>query len=206
MLEPHSDEALMRAYQRGEVAAFEALVRRHRAPVYAFLARLLGNRARAEDALQETWLRVVRAAATWRPSAKLTTWLYFIARNVSIDLSKREALRASESLEGERPDGGSAADSLAVDGVSPEEAAHGAKVRPLLEDALGTLPSEQREVFLLRELHGMTFHEIAEITETPENTVKSRFRYAVGGLRKALRDLRDAGPEPLARAERSAGG
>ena len=70
--------------------------------------------------------------------------------------------------------------------TDPERAAHAARLRPAVEKALAGLPDEQREVFVMREMGGMPFKEIAEATGVPENTVKSRMRYALEGLRKAL--------------------
>ena len=75
------------------------------------------------------------------------------------------------------------------DGARPERGAHNLGVRPLLEQALASLPTEQREVFVLREFSGVTFKEISEVTGVPENTVKSRMRYALESLRRQLTAL-----------------
>jgi RNA polymerase sigma-70 factor (ECF subfamily) len=186
-----SDEALMLAFKAGESRAFNELVTRHRGPVFNFLLRLTGDRARAEDLLQETWLKVVRSAPSYETKAKFTTFLYTIARNLSVDASRRERHRAAESLEQSRPgsDERTLGERLPDAGATPERSAHGAQLRSALERALAKLPSEQREVFLLREYAGVPFKEIAEVTGTPENTVKSRMRYALEGLRKQLTEL-----------------
>ena len=73
--------------------------------------------------------------------------------------------------------------------AGPERAAYNARLRPMLTKALAALPEEQREVFLLREYHGVSFKEIADVTGVNENTVKSRMRYALEGLRKRLSEL-----------------
>jgi len=185
-----SDEALMLAYKAGDVGAFEVLVRRYRTGVFSFLLRFAGNRQRAEDAFQETWLRVIKGAPNYVPSARFTTWLFAIARNLCMDLMAKESLRRAEPLDelgtGEEGHGAHVTSSA----LAPDDAAHGAVVRPLLARALEQLPPEQREVFLLRELMGMTFTEIAEITGVSDNTAKSRFRYAIGSLRKHLAVLK----------------
>lgn len=177
----------MRRFQAGEARAFEALLRRHRSAVFQFVLRFVGNRSRAEDVLQETWLKVVRSAPQYEPRARFTTWVFTIARNLCVDAQRREVFRSMESLEGaeegERPLGESVADG----GVSdPERTAHAARLRPAIEAALAGLPDEQREVFVMREYAGLAFKEIATATNTPENTVKSRMRYALEGLRRAL--------------------
>ena len=178
-----SDERLMLRFQKGEVRAFEELVRRHCTPVFSFLLRLTGDRGRAEDLCQETFLRVVRAAEAWEPRALFRTWLYAVARNQAQDEARRRAFRRTE------PEGDPAATAGASADPGPEEAAAGALLRPKLEAALASLPEEQREVFLLREHAGLRFPEIAEVTGVPENTVKSRMRYALEALRARLLEM-----------------
>jgi RNA polymerase sigma-70 factor (ECF subfamily) len=188
-----SDERLMQLFQGGDVRAFEELVRRHRTPVFSFLLRLTGDRGRAEDLCQETFLRVVRASAEWQPRALFRTWLYAVARNQATDDARRRAFRRTEPLDGpgrtEEP----------ADDPPPDHAAEGALLRPKLEAALAALPPEQREVFLLREHAGLRFPEIAEVTGVPENTVKSRMRYALEALRARLEAL-GVGPDAGARS------
>jgi RNA polymerase sigma-70 factor (ECF subfamily) len=185
---PHeeSDERLMRRFQAGDALAFETLVRRHRSALWNFLLRLLGDRPRAEDLLQETLLRAVKASGDWVDRAKVTTWLFTIARNLATDEVRRAAHRRAESLDASGEDALAPIDRLPAEDPPPDAAAEGALLRPRLEAALAALPAEQREVFLLREQGGLGFREIAEVTGVPENTVKSRMRYALEGLRRSL--------------------
>jgi RNA polymerase sigma-70 factor (ECF subfamily) len=183
-----SDEKLMLRFQAGDASAFEVLVRRHRTPVFSFLLRLTGDRARAEDLCQEAFLKAVRAAADWAPRARFQTWLYAIARNQAVDEARRQAFRRADPLDG------APAAAMASDGPSPDRSAESSLLRPKLEAALAALPEEQREVFLLREYAGLRFHEIASVTGVPENTVKSRMRYALEGLRQRLAAV-GIGPE-----------
>ena len=182
-----TDERLMQRFQRGDARAFEALVHRHRTPVFSFLVRLTADRGRAEDLCQETFMRVVRGAAGWEERARFRTWLYALARNLAVDEARRAAFRRTGSLEespGEVP----------AEDPAPDAAAEAALLRPHLEAALASLPPEQREVFLLREQAGLRFAEIAAVTGAQENTVKSRMRYALEGLRARLRE-RGVSPE-----------
>lgn len=183
-----SDEALLLRYREGDVAAFEVLLDRHRDGVFRFLLRLLGDRARAEDLGQECWLRVIAAAPRWTHRARFKTWLYTVARNLAADEARRARHRRHESLDSiaAHPIG----DSICAPGSSPDEMADDALLRPVLERAIAALPAEQREVFLLREYEGVTFAEIAEITAAPLPTVKSRMRYALEALRRALDDMK----------------
>jgi RNA polymerase sigma-70 factor (ECF subfamily) len=190
-----SDERLLKRFAGGDVRAFEALLDRHRAGVHRFLARLVGDPARAEDLSQECWLRVVASASRWQERASFRTWLFAVARNLAADEARRAAFRRTEPLEpaaaAAHPDGGRPADAAADDAL----------LRPRIEAAVAALPPEQREVFLLREYEDVPFAEIAEITGAPVPTVKSRMRYALEALR---RSLAGAGVLPGAAEPRSA--
>jgi RNA polymerase sigma-70 factor (ECF subfamily) len=184
-----SDERLMLRYQAGEIGAFEVLLRRHRATLHAFLVRLVGDAARAEDLSQETWLKIVAAAPRWERRARFTTWAFAIARNVALDEARRAAHRAASPLDAARDGALAPAETVAADDPGPDRGAESALMRPKLEAALQALPVEQREVFLLREYAGVPFAEIAEITGAPVPTVKSRMRYALEALRNELARL-----------------
>jgi RNA polymerase sigma-70 factor (ECF subfamily) len=183
----------MLSFRGGNPRAFEQLVLRHRTPVYHFILRLSGHPARAEDLLQETWLKVVRGAQNYQPRARFTTWVYTIARNLCVDSARKESYRRVESLDAPpaagEADGPTLGERLPDGGMSPERGAHNRRLQPLIEGALRSLPPEQREVFLLREYSGIAFKEIAQVTGVPENTVKSRMRYALEGLRRKLTEL-----------------
>jgi RNA polymerase sigma-70 factor (ECF subfamily) len=184
----------MLAFKSGDARAFSTLVQRHRGPVYNFILRYVGHRQRAEDLLQETWIKVVRSSGEWQPKARFTTWVFTIARNLCVDSARKETFRKTDSLDApasqDESEGRSVGDLVADEaGQTPDRAAHNVRLRPLIEQALQGLPSEQREVFLLREYQGIGFKEIAEVTGVNENTVKSRMRYALEGLRKKLEEL-----------------
>ena len=200
MASEKTDEELLAEFQQGDAGAFERLLRRHRGPLYTFFVRMLGDRARAEDLAQETFLRIVKGAASWEHRARFQTWLYTIARNLCVDSTRRERFRRADSLDAQEGEDGPLVDAVPSDGAMPDRAAQSVRLRPLLQRALLALPPEQREVFVLREQAGLPFKEIAELVSANENTVKSRMRYALEGLRKALASegvtADDAEPEP----------
>jgi len=193
----------MGAYQAGDLAAFQELLARHERPLWTFLRRFVGDAATAEDLLQEVFLRVVRAAGEWKGEAKFSTWLYTIARNLCTDQARRAVHRRAQSLDA--PAGpASAYDSgpILVDRVTagrsggrgePEDAAMNRQLRAEIDRAVDTLPDDQREVFLMREVMDMPFAEIARAVDASEPTVKSRMRYALEKLRVSLVGFHDAG-------------
>jgi RNA polymerase sigma-70 factor (ECF subfamily) len=184
----------MLRYREGDVRAFEVLITRHRKPVFNFILRFVRDSALAEDVVQETFLRVVKNAEAYERQAKFTTWLFTIARNLCVDASRRGKHRKAASLDapldgadGKLSLGDTVADSGA--GVDRQAISHQLQIR--MKAAIAELPDEQREIFLLREVADLQFNEIAEIVGCPENTVKSRMRYALEKLREALAEYRD---------------
>src|SRR3984885_2539159 len=184
-----SDEALMIRYQRGDKGAFTALVRRHQGPLYNFAFRQLRLQSAAEDVVQEAFVRVVQNAADFKHEARFTTWVYTITRNLCIDHLRKRALRKHPSLDesrGEEGEGPTLGEQTADPRASVEREAIGTELKERIARAVDKLPDDQREVFLMREVANLPFKEIAEITNVPENTVKSRMRYALERLQEAL--------------------
>jgi RNA polymerase sigma-70 factor (ECF subfamily) len=189
-----SDEALMLRYRDGDVRAFEVLVTRHRKPIYNFILRFVREPAQAEDMLQETFLRLVKSAEGYERQAKFTTWLYTIARNLCVDASRRGKHRKAASLDaptGADGDGAPLIELVADGNAGVDRQAIGKELQARIQQAIAALPDEQREIFLLREVADLQFNEIAAVVGCPENTVKSRMRYALEKLREALEEYRD---------------
>jgi RNA polymerase sigma-70 factor (ECF subfamily) len=191
-----SDETLMAAFREGDAKAFEVLVTRHRRGLFNFLLRSVNNRSRAEELLQEVFMRVIRAKGRYQQTARFSTWLYTIARNLCVDESRRAKFRRHASLDAPRRgrDGGereSMLDRTAAEQVSVDDEAMGPTIQQRLKEAVEQLPDDQREVFLMRQLGGLSFKQIGKAVGAPENTVKSRMRYALEKLREQLKDLRD---------------
>jgi RNA polymerase sigma-70 factor (ECF subfamily) len=186
-----TDEMLMVRYQRGERKAFVELVRRHNRPIYNFSLRRLRVPALAEDVTQEVFMRLVQNAAEFKHEARFLTWLYTIARNLCIDQLRKQSHRRHASLDQPRagePEGQPLAESISDPSprASAERSATSAEVGVSIVRAVDSLPDDQREVFLLREVANLPFRDIAEITGVGENTVKSRMRYALDRLKDAL--------------------
>jgi RNA polymerase sigma-70 factor, ECF subfamily len=191
-----TDEILMVRFQRGDRTAFTTLVRRHQTSLYNFALRQIGAQAVAEEVVQDAFVRVVQNAAEFKHEARFTTWVYTILRNLCIDQLRRRALRRHPSLD-ERAsrrgdeEGPTLLEQTADSRASVEREATGTELKEKIARAVETLPDEQREVFLLREVSNLPFKEIATITGVPENTVKSRMRYALERLQQALCDYEE---------------
>ncbi len=184
MVPTPEDSALMLRYQDGDVAAFETLYRRHKDPIYRYLLRLSGHRDTAEDIFQEVWGKIVKARANYRPTAKFTTFLYRVAHNCFIDHVRRNKRHSGNTiLEPE----------LHSDpGETLELTTERSLARERLEEALKTLPDEQRDAFLLSEEGGLSVDQIASVTGCNRETAKSRLRYAVNKLRNAIDEPAEA--------------
>jgi RNA polymerase sigma-70 factor, ECF subfamily len=189
-----SDESLMLRYRDGDVRAFELLVTRHRKPLFNFILRFVRDTAAAEDVTQEKLLRLVKGADAYERQAKFTTWLYTIARNLCVDAARRGKHRKAASLDapiGDEEGSASLLDLVPDGGAAVDRQAQSRELAVRLQQAIESLPDEQREIFLLREVADLQFNEIANVIGCPENTVKSRMRYALEKLREALEEYRD---------------
>jgi RNA polymerase sigma-70 factor (ECF subfamily) len=171
-----TDEDLVRRAQRGDRAAFDELVVRHRDRVYAVALRLTRNPADAEDALQDTFLNAYRGLARFGGRARVSTWLYRIAANASFDVIARRRGRDQPLDEG--------AHEPAATGDPFAQSAE----RRALERALAALPDEFREAVVLCDIAGLGAGEAAELIGVPAGTVKSRVFRARALLAAALRE------------------
>lgn len=193
-LPEETDEALLGRFQAGEAEAFEVLLGRYERPLYNFILRSVRDPERAADLVQEVFLRVIQRSEQFQGQSKLSTWLYSIARNLCIDHGRRMVFRRHRSLdaptsaeEGARTLG----DQVAAATPEADRDAIARRLREEIALAVEALPDEQRDVFLMRQVQGLPFKEIADIVGVPENTVKSRMRYALERLQEALAEYAD---------------
>jgi RNA polymerase sigma-70 factor (ECF subfamily) len=182
---PELDEVTIVSAQRGSMRARRALVERYQRPVLALVGRLLrgyGDSALVEDVAQETFLRVFRALPNFDRAgpARLSTWILTIACHRSIDELRRRRLEISPLEAGP---GDVAANDRA------DENAERRMLARLLERAIDGLAPEYKATFVLRELHGLEYAEIAEILDIDLGTVKSRLNRARTRLRDALTEV-----------------
>lgn len=186
-----TDEMLVVRYRRGDRTAFAELVRRYQTPLFNFSLRYLRDAERAKDVTQETFVRLVKRAAEFKHESRFSTWLYTITRNLCIDELRRGQLRNHSSLDGDLAGESPLHERLGDSNSNPERSASSGRARQTIIRAIESLPTEQREVFLLRQWGGIPFSEIARMTDSSENTVKSRMRYALTKLQAELAEFEE---------------
>lgn len=172
-LDLRTDDQLIAELCEGNPDAFGELYRRYRMPLFAFCARMLGDRNRAGDLLHDVFLTLYRSAATIREPGAIRTWLFRVARN-EVLMSARQ----KKEVDCADPD-------RVWNDETPETILEREEQHRLLERALRSLKREYREVLLLREEEGLSYVEIAAVTGDSESSVKSRLFKA----RRALATL-----------------
>lgn len=185
MLDAFSDESLMCRYRDGDATAFDTLYKRHKGGIFRYFVRQCGNRAIAEELAQEIWLNLIRAHERYTDSAKFTTYLYRLAHNRLIDHYRRHQRQLADCFDGN--DTTDIENIAALSRYEPEQILNRDSQQSQLLIAIASLPAPQREAFLLREESNLSLQDIADVTGVGVETAKSRLRYAVAGLRKALR-------------------
>jgi len=170
-----SDGDLIRRVARHDASAFETLYRRYARPVFGLALRRLGDRMRAEDAVQETFAAVWRSARTYKPDRGAgAPWLYAVARNAIVDRARNRS---------EPP--GEAPDAASVE-AGPDELAEVSYVSWRVHRALEELPPNERDVIELAYYGGLSQSEVADFLNIPLGTVKTRTRSGLGRLADLL--------------------
>ena len=169
------EETLMCRAAQGDTAAFDTLMGRHEDAVFHYLTRLTGEVTLAEDLAQDCWLRVWRARHSYQPTAAFRTWLFAIARRLALDHAKASRLTVAP-LTDDLPGA-----------PGPCEQVFAGMLERILECALAGLPLDLREAVVLRDMEGMPYTEIAQITGCPLGTVKSRINAGRARLQAVAR-------------------
>jgi len=192
-----TDEELVSLSMGGDVDSFNQLVLRWERPIYSLAYRVLGREEDARDVTQETFLRAFRALPGFRRQAKFSSWLYRIALNLCRDWIRRQ--RRAPVLQ--MPEGVDPAELAAAS--EPTESVEDLVARRELSgavaEAMALLPEEQRTAIILKEYHGMTFQEIADLQGCPLSTVKTRLYQ---GLAVTRRHLEQSGRMAVQRVKR----
>jgi len=164
------DQPLVQATLRGELHAFDTLVARHRDVVFRVVARIVGSDDEAEDVTQDTFLRAFHRLERYRGDAPFRTWLLRIAHNTAVTYvttTRRAAAQPLEAVQEQLPDPG-----------TPAEQLERRERLSRLDTKVKGLSPGHRAVLVLRDIEGLSYDEIARVTESPVGTVKARLHRA----------------------------
>ena len=192
-----TDEELVARSRGGDTDSFNQLIVRWERPIYALAYRVIGREEEARDVCQEAFLRAFRALPGFKGEAKFSSWLYRITLNLCRDWIRRQR-RAPVS---QMPEGVDPVELAAEVGPveSIEDLAARRELTAIVEDAMRVLPDEQRTAIVLKEYHGMTFQEIADLQGCPLSTVKTRLYQGLTVLRRELERTGHARPTTVKR-------
>ena len=176
--EVDSDADLMVRVSAGDREAFAVLVDRYKDPMVSYLTRLTGNRARAEDLAQESFVRLFRAAPRYSEQGKLIAYLYRIAANLARSEDRRA--RRWSLLRGRF------ASAHALGAESPQADLLRQELHARVSGAIAALPLVYRVPLVLHEIEGWSYEQVSQVTGAPEGTVKSRINRARQRLKQEL--------------------
>lgn len=175
----------MARIKEGDLEAYERLLRRHQRPVFNTAYRFLNDEADAEDITQEVFIRVYKAAATYKPQAKFTTWLYTIVKNLCFNALRKKQSGRLLSLEDETVPEMTSYDDDPAEILSREQ------VKKRVVRAVNNLPHNLRLAIILKKFHGFSYEEIAEMLGCSQNAVKLRVHRAKQFLAEALGSVKE---------------
>ncbi len=181
-----TDEDLMELFQAGTVEAYNLLVNRYSERLMHYLYGFLQDRKRCEDLLQETFLRVHRNRHSYQRIAKFSTWLYTIAGNLARSEYRKQKRRHMQSIQSVSRDNEEYEMPLPDETFLPDKHTESALQDEYIQEALGAISSDFREVLILRDIQQLAYSEIAQITGLPMGTVKSRINRGRSKLQSML--------------------
>ena len=192
-----TDEELVARAQGGDIESFNQLIVRWERPIYALAYRVIGKEEDARDVCQDAFLRAYRALPGFKGQAKFSSWLYRIALNLCRDWIRRQRRAPVSQL----PEDADAIEMASETGPveSIEDLVARRELSAIVEEAMSELSEEQRTAIILKEYHGMTFQEIADMQGCPLSTVKTRLYQGLSLLRRRLEQQGQLTPELVKR-------
>jgi RNA polymerase sigma-70 factor (ECF subfamily) len=186
---PDPDAALMLRVKRGDREAFKELVEKYKQPVMNLVYRTLPDATEAEDLAQHVFLQVYKSAHRYEVSAKFSTWLFTIARNLCLNEIRRRSRHPAESLDATAPDNDDQPLRQVEDskGFSPPEALLQSELEEKIEAALARLPEKQRTAILLCRGDELSYEEIAEVLDCSVSATKSLIHRGREALKQMLK-------------------
>lgn len=205
VVEPERDDVLVSRAARGDKEAYRVLVERYQSKVLGLAYEIVRNREDAEDITQETFVKAFLSLGSFKGQSSFYTWLYRIGYNMSVDFKRKlnrrggvhvefkETLRSSGKRSDSESSGERIQDVLTGQSEGPQDALLRKETAAKLRDVFKELSDEHRAVMTLREIDGLSYEEIAEITGIPRGTVMSRLHYARKMMQKSLAEYAPPG-------------
>lgn len=190
------DDELVVLCQKGDQQAFRVLICRYQNRVFNLCYRMLGNPDEAEEIAQEVFVKLYKSIGSFRGDSKFSTWLYRVTHNVcinQINYLKRRHYYENRSLDLE-PQDDSPAPQYAADAPDGEQDLMATELGAAIEEKLGMLAPEMREVIIMRDIEGMSYEEVAEALKVKIGTVKSRLHRGRSELQQLLKDYLEDEP------------
>ncbi len=193
VLKELDDSAVVAQFLAGEKRAFDELVERYQQRLLNFVYRTTGDRERAEDLVQETFIRVYRHLHRFDQTKKFSTWIYTIASNLAKNELRNRSRNPLVLFQAIKKNWDSDARPLEWEDNTyrPDDLYRKRHLRRMVESAVSELPEHHRRVFVLREMEGKTYEEISEITQCNLGTVKSRLNRARNNFAQIIAPLLD---------------
>lgn len=185
--DPERDLRLMERIKTGDEEAFRVLVEAHQSRVIGTVARMLGDDSEAEDLAQQVFVRVWKSASRWKPTAKFTTWLYTILRNLVFNEIRRRVRHPASSLDAAQDDDDHPRQFVDHGNKPPDTAMLDDELQDAIERAIHSLPELQRMAVILRRYQDVSYEEIADVLDLTVPAVKSVLFRARSDLREKLR-------------------
>lgn len=180
MTEKEEDIKLLELWKKGDPKGFSGIYEKYKNRLFGFLYKLTKERSLAEDIMQETFVAALRNIDQFDKNRSLLSWLFGIAHKKTIDFFRHKKIEQNYSEEGKSAVGGRL--------ERPDEAKSNSDIRTLVNEAVESLDPVQKKVFLMREMAGTPFKEIAEILDCPLNTALGRMRLALKNIRIYLEE------------------
>jgi RNA polymerase sigma-70 factor, ECF subfamily len=188
--EEPSDLELVERCQADDASAFQVLVERYQQRATRLAYRYVRNQEDARDVTQEAFIRAFRSIKEFRNESQFYTWLYRILVNLSLDHLRRNKMETSEYQDGLMLRSQSAAEAQHKR-TNPREELWKKQRQGAIVEAIGSLPDDQKTTVILREIDGLSYEEIAQVTRVPIGTVMSRLFYARKKLQEKLKEYLD---------------
>ncbi len=192
-----TDEELVARAKGGDADSFNQLILRWERPIYALAYRVIGREEEARDVCQDTFLRAFRALPGFKGEAQFSSWVYRIAMNLCRDWMRKQRRAPTVQM----PEGVDPVEMASERGPaeSIETLVERRELSGVVAEAMKLLPEDQRMAIILKEYHGMTFQEIADLQGCPLSTVKTRLYQGLSVLRRNLEKNRQMAPQLVKR-------